>query len=67
MEIGYFMGKIGKSRVRLILKGNIEIPSDLNGILYEKYDSGGAWKIKLLKEMQAVGIYVDIENIMKSL
>lgn len=61
-EIGYFLGRIGKERIRMIVKDNIEIPSDLGGILYEKYDSKGAWKIKLLKEMQAVGIYVDIQN-----
>jgi predicted nucleotide-binding protein len=46
----------------MIVKGNIEIPSDLQGILYEKYDEKGAWKIKLLKEMQSVGIYVDLQN-----
>ncbi|WP_139921103.1 TIR domain-containing protein [Hymenobacter sp. DG01] len=61
MEIGYFLGKLGKSRLRMIVKGDVEIPSDLQGILYEKYDSAGAWKVKLMKEMQAVGIYVDIQ------
>lgn len=62
LEIGYFIGKIGKERIRFIVKGDIEIPSDLQGILYEKFDRNGAWKIKLLKEIQAVGIYVDIQN-----
>lgn len=62
LEIGYFIGKLGKERIRMITKGDIEIPSDLQGILYEKFDSSGAWKIKLLKEIQAVGIYVDIQS-----
>lgn len=61
LEIGYFLGLLGKERIRMIVKGAIEIPSDLQGILYEKHDSNGAWKIKLLKELQAVGIYVDIQ------
>ncbi|MCF8374326.1 MAG: nucleotide-binding protein [Bacteroidales bacterium] len=62
LEIGYFLGALGKARIRMIVKGHVEIPSDLQGILYEKYDASGAWKIKLLKELQAVGIYVDIQS-----
>lgn len=61
LEIGYFLGALGKERLRMIVKGDIEIPSDLHGILYEKHDKSGGWKIKLLKELQAVGIYVDIQ------
>jgi predicted nucleotide-binding protein len=61
LEIGYFVGFLGKERLRMIVKGDVEIPSDLQGILYEKHNTSGAWKIKLLKELQAVGIYVDIQ------
>ena len=67
LEVGYFIGKIGKERVRLIVKGNIEIPSDLHGVLYEKYNTAGTWKLKLLKEMQAVGIYVDLQEVFNTL
>lgn len=66
LEIGYFLGILGKERVRMIVKNNIEIPSDLQGILYEKHDKEGKWKIKLLKEMQAVGIYVDIQEVINN-
>lgn len=62
LELGYFMGKIGKARVRILIKENTNIPSDLLGILYEKYDSIGAWKVKILKELLAAGIYVDINS-----
>jgi predicted nucleotide-binding protein len=65
LEIGYFLGKLGKSRVRLLKKGDVEIPSDLNGILYENYDDSGSWKIKICKELQAVGIFVDLEAVVK--
>jgi predicted nucleotide-binding protein len=67
LEIGYFLGKLGKDRVRLLRKGNVEIPSDLQGILYENYDDNGAWKIKLLKEMKAVGIDFDLDKVIKKL
>src|SRR5699024_8654437 len=33
LEAGYFIGRLGKERVRLLKKGDIEIPSDLQGIL----------------------------------
>ncbi|WP_084446694.1 TIR domain-containing protein [Hymenobacter roseosalivarius] len=66
LEIGYFLGRLGSERMRLITKENVEIPSDLSGILYQKHDSAGAWKIKLLKEMMAVGIYVNMENALSS-
>ncbi len=50
----------------MIVKNDVEIPSDLSGILYEKYEETGAWKIKLLKEMQAVGIFVDLQSVINN-
>lgn len=67
LEIGYFIGRLGKERVRILKKGDIEIPSDLHGILYENYDKLGAWKMKICKELIAVGIYVDIESVANKL
>ncbi|WP_025865011.1 TIR domain-containing protein [Prolixibacter bellariivorans] len=67
LEIGYFIGQLGKERVRLLKKGDTEIPSDLQGILYENYDSAGAWKMKICKELIAVGIFVDIKSIASTL
>lgn len=67
LEIGYFMGQLGKERVRLIVRDNIEIPSDLQGILYEKYDGSGAWKLRILKELIAAGIYADIRSVLEKL
>ncbi len=67
LEVGYFMGKLGKERVRILRKGETEIPSDLQGILYENHDLSGAWKIKICKELMAVGIFVDIDSVAKTL
>ena len=41
-ELGYFIGKLGRKsgRVILLLKGMVDIPSDLNGILYIHIDNG---------------------------
>jgi len=66
LEMGYFVGLLGKERVRLLVKGDIEIPSDLYGILYERYDEPGAWKARLLKELIAAGIFVDLAAVINS-
>jgi predicted nucleotide-binding protein len=64
-EIGYFMGKLGKSNVRLLKMDGVEIPSDLQGILYEEYDEKGAWKTHLLNELEEAGITVDAKAALK--
>jgi len=65
LEMGYFIGLLGKDRVRLLVKGDVEIPSDLYGILYEKYDAAGAWKSKFAKELMAAGIFVDLQAVIQ--
>lgn len=41
-ELGYFMGKLGRKSGRVIVlrKGDVDIPSDLDGILYISIDNG---------------------------
>jgi hypothetical protein len=63
LEIGYFLGLLGKDRVNMLKRGNVEIPSDLQGILYTEYDEAGAWKMKLVKELRAVGINVNDKKV----
>jgi predicted nucleotide-binding protein len=67
LEIGYFIGQLGKERVRMLVKGDLDIPSDLQGILYEKVDESGNWRMKILKELMAVGIYVDLDKVVGTL
>ncbi len=65
LEIGYFIGKLGRERVKLLIRGEVEIPSDLHGILYEHYDEDGAWRIKLAKDMQAIGLKINMDKIIE--
>ncbi len=67
LEIGYFVGLLGKERIRMLIKDNVTIPSDLQGILYEKYEMNGLWKMKILKELQAVGIFVDMQAVINTI
>ena len=34
MELGWFMARLGRSRVTMLHKGVVEIPSDVSGVLY---------------------------------
>lgn len=62
-EMGYFMGKLGRDRVLLLLDKDVEKPGDLDGIVYTPIDDHDAWKHKLVKEMKAVGYSVSADNL----
>lgn len=42
LELGYFIGKLGRAKVVALKKGEIEEPTDILGVAYVKYDDGGA-------------------------
>ena len=60
-ELGYFYGKLGRGKVCLIHKGNVEIPSDLSGVVYEKYE--GNWQLNVAKEIKSSGISIDLNKL----
>ncbi|WP_449410509.1 TIR domain-containing protein [Methylobacterium komagatae] len=37
-EFGFFVGRLGRSRTCCILKGDVAVPSDLNGLVYKKFN-----------------------------
>ena len=65
LELGYFLGRLGRERVMALLKGNVEIPSDYMGVVYERYDSGGAWRQKVGRELQTAGYKIDWNRVMR--
>ena len=66
-ELGYFMGKLGRERVCPLFKGEIEKPSDIDGVLYVPMDEHGAWRQKLVQEMASVGIDVDMNKLLPNI
>lgn len=58
-EHGFLIGKLGRDKVCAIVKGNIETPGDITGVVYTKMDAEGAWKLKLAQNMRAAGLFVD--------
>jgi len=63
LELGYFFGKLGRERVCALVKGDIEKPSDIDGIVYVVVDSHDAWKTEIAKEMKAAGMSVDLNHL----
>jgi predicted nucleotide-binding protein len=54
-ELGFFIGALGPGRVAAMVKGDIERPSDLDGVVYISLDDG-SWKDKLGRELEAAGL-----------
>lgn len=61
-ELGFFIGALGRSKVAVLYEDGVELPSDMSGVLYTPLDAGGAWKLALAKEFQAVGLAVDLNR-----
>ena len=58
-ELGFFLGKLGRKRIITFMKGNVEKPSDYDGVLYIPLDDDGGWKLKLAKELRAADLAID--------
>lgn len=64
-ELGYFTGKLGRGRACLLRKGNVDMPSDLAGIVYTELDTAGGWKLNLVREIKAAGFNIDANKAMR--
>ena len=62
-ELGYFIGRLKRSHVAALVKGNVEIPSDINGFAYIGVDNAGFWKMKVAQELKACGYDIDMNKI----
>ena len=59
LELGFFLGKLGRDRTCALRKQDTEIPSDYDGVIYIPMDDHGAWEMKLLRELNEGGFDVD--------
>lgn len=64
LELGYFIGRLGRSRVTALKQGDLEVPSDFGGVVHEAYDQAGAWRQALGRELAAAGFEIDWNKIM---
>jgi predicted nucleotide-binding protein len=54
-EHGYLMAKLGRKNVCALVKGVIETPNDISGVVYVSLDAVGAWKADVNKELKSCG------------
>ena len=50
-------GRLDREHVCVLIKGDLEMPSDIAGIGYTSMDDHGGWKTKLLHESDAAGYH----------
>lgn len=62
-ELGYFIAKLGRERVRVLYIEGVEPPSDYQGVLYTKLDDSDSWKLELAREIKAAGIDLNLNKI----
>jgi hypothetical protein len=64
LELGYFVGELGRDRVFSLKRGDeLELPSDLAGVVYTAYDAAGHWCFELVRELKAAGYSVDANQL----
>lgn len=63
LELGYFIAKIGRENVMPLYEKEVELPSDISGVLYTLIDETENWKFRLVKELKSAGFNVDANDI----
>ncbi|ABD79977.1 nucleotide-binding protein containing TIR -like protein domain-like protein [Saccharophagus degradans 2-40] len=62
LELGYFCGSLGRDKVCVLYKDEVEIPSDYLGVIYMPFGSGDSWHFKLAREMKSAGLDIDLNS-----
>ena len=60
-EAGYLMGKLGRDRVIIIAESDVEIPSDLSGMVYTNNKN---FEFDVCKELNSMGYEVDLNKLL---
>ena len=63
LELGYFLAKLGRKRTVALVVDGVEIPSDFSGVLYIPFGKGNEWKLVLASEMKAIGMDIDMNEV----
>jgi len=63
LELGQFMSRLGRDKVAILYTPEVELPSDIKGVVYIELDKPGAWQYSLAKELRAAGLPVDMNKL----
>jgi predicted nucleotide-binding protein len=58
-ELGFFIGKLGASKVCALVASEIEKPSDFDAVVYLQYGANTGWKTELARELKHAGVRFD--------
>lgn len=61
LELGLFLGLLGRSKVAVLYRIGVELPSDFVGVGYIPFDGDG-WQMRLVKELRAADIPASIDK-----
>jgi len=65
LELGFFIGYLGREKVCALKKGTLEIPSDFAGVVWETMNDNNGWKQSLSRELEAAGHEIDWNKVMR--
>ena len=66
LELGFFLGELGRGKVCPLVKGDLEMPSDYDGVLYVQMEGSEDWRTKLAIELKSAGLPVDLNRLARS-
>ena len=63
LELGFFLGSLGRGKVSALCEDGVEIPSDYHGVLFVPLDKGDTWSLRLAREIKEAGIPLDMNKV----
>jgi predicted nucleotide-binding protein len=66
LELGYFLGKLGRNGVCALHKTGVELPSDYQGVVYVEMDQAGGWKARVAQELVGAKVPIDVNGLLSS-
>lgn len=63
LELGFFVGRLGRNRVCALHKGPLDLPSDILGVVFVELDSAGGWRLAVAKELRQAGLPADLNRV----
>lgn len=63
-EHGYLIGLLGRNKVCPLVKGNVETPGDISGVVYTPMDDNASWHLPLARELKNAGYEIDFNKLL---
>jgi predicted nucleotide-binding protein len=64
LELGYFVGRLGRRNVCVLCKDLLDLPSDYQGVIRIRLDATGSWQMQLATELRAAGLPCDLNSLL---